>query len=321
MVVQRRGRAMGEEVGAEGVCLALARSLCVQSVPHTAKRRRVFVAHGWTSEASGGGALEPCKRSCRKGLQFGGWRVSSRQAEPQRSSARRRLARNGPGRALLGAAARAMTCSAVQCGAVRFRSGGWATLAACGLRYTITKSRQCADSGAYYAVAPPSRHRRRTSPAALGGGSAPREPWGRVKVSRSLTLRLHMFTCQSSALHVSEASEVWAATAAEATLVPRISQTPIISTATLACHSQASRGADTAIFSCRLLLSERSEALRHSLGALLTSTIHGAVCNTRPSYCLQRACSIEYLLREPVDPREAMHAIGNYLGLASVSSP
>lgn len=138
-----------------------------------------------------------------------------------------------------------------------------------------------------------------------------------MKVLRSL----HMFTCQSSALHVSEASEVWAATAAESTLVPRISQTPIISTVTLACHSQSSRGAPARSLSCRLLLSEPSDALRHSSGALLTATTHWGVCNTRPSYCLQRACSIEYLLREPVDHREAMHALGNYLGLASVAFP
>lgn len=39
-----------------------------------------------------------------------------------------------------------------------------------------------------------------------------------------------------------------------------------------------------------------------------------------PIVCIARA-SNKYLLREPVDPRKAMHALGNYLGLASVSFP
>ena len=60
------------------------------------------------------------------------------------------------------------------------------------MRYV--ENRQCADSGAYYAVAIPSRHRRLTSLAALDGGLYGEKLWGRVKVSRS---HLHMFTCQN----------------------------------------------------------------------------------------------------------------------------
>jgi hypothetical protein len=122
----------------------------------TAKRRRVFVAHGWTREASSLAALEPCERWLQKSLQLGGLQMSSREVE----RLRRRLARKVPGQLLLGAAARAMTCRGQL-------SGKRATAWMCYVQYL---DYQQAYSGAYYAVATPGRHRRLTSLATLDGG-------------------------------------------------------------------------------------------------------------------------------------------------------
>lgn len=83
---------------------------------------------------------------------------------------------------------------------------------------------------------------------------------------------LHMFTCQTSALHVSEASEVWAATAAES--YPGFRKHPSSPPSPWHVTCNHHEGHLLSPSSCRLLHSEHSGALQYSLGALPTATIH-----------------------------------------------
>lgn len=122
------------------------------------------------------------------------------------------------------------------------RSGERATASMAYVRYAGYVQ---GDSGAYYAVAAPSRHRRLTSPAALDGGLYGEKLWGRVKVLR---LSRCVFTCQNSALHVSEADNPGALGYGCPPRPPRAtpdfpSQRPSSPPSPLACHSQISRGA------------------------------------------------------------------------------
>ena len=73
-----------------------------------------------------------------------------------------------------------------------YSSGEWAA----GVYYYHTESWQgSACSSACYAVASSSRHRRRTSPAAIDGRLRGEKRWGGVK--EAVARRLHMFTCQT----------------------------------------------------------------------------------------------------------------------------
>ena len=73
-----------------------------------------------------------------------------------------------------------------------YGSGEWAA----GVYYYHTESwLGSACSSACYAVTSSSRHRRRTSPAAIDGRLRGEKRWGGVK--EAVARRLHMFTCQT----------------------------------------------------------------------------------------------------------------------------
>lgn len=183
-----------------------------------------------------------------------------------------------------------------------YSSGEWAA----GVYYYHTESWQgSACSSACYAVASSSRHRRRTSPAAIDGRLRGEKRWGGVK--EAVARRLHMFTCQtgtdgtggglqsmarvrglpgSTCRHRNRTPDLQMPDTHTVVVVLKV---PIISTVrnnTLACHSPPSRAGCT--------------TSPHRLGRCWKQPPRPSVLLfARSAYCLQRSCSIEYLLRQP----------------------
>lgn len=91
---------------------------------------------------------------------------------------------------------------------------------------------------------------------------------------------------------------------------------PTISPITLACHSRPSRGATVSFLSRCMSLRVVSSTQQYTAPVPATTSLI-PVLLLSASLVLQK----EPLLREPVDPRETMHALDNHLGLASVSFP